>query len=89
MTQTHPPYLTDDEVNTICEPLRAGYAQRRHLASQGMVVKTKPNGRPLIARGEFERVMIGRQVEATPHGTQPNVLALMALVNKRKNGTHK
>ena len=54
-----------------------------------MVVKTKPNGRPLIARGEFERVMIGRQVEATPHGTQPNVLALMALVNKRKNGTHK
>lgn len=86
---THPPFLTDAEILTICEPLRAGHAQRKYFERQGMVVKTKPNGRPLIARGEFERVMIGRQADPTPHGTQPNVVALMALVNKRKNGAHK
>jgi Domain of unknown function (DUF4224) len=81
---THP-NLTDAEIAEICDPLKIGSAQCRFLERLGMVVKRKPNGKPLIARGEFERVMIGRQAETTVSGTQPNVVALMSLVNKRNN----
>jgi hypothetical protein len=84
MTQLSP-NLTDAEVLAICEPLKLGGAQCKFLERLGMIVKRKPNGRPLIARGEFERVMIGKQVDAKPSGTQPNVVALMSLVNKRNN----
>lgn len=85
---THPsPNLTDAEVSAICEPLKLGKAQCRYLARLGMVVKQKPNGKPLLARGEFERVMIGRQPDAQHKGTQPNVVALMEFVNQRKHGS--
>lgn len=83
---THPsPNLTDAEVLAVCEPLKLGKAQCRYLARLGMKVAQKPNGKPLIARGEFERVMIGKQIDAKPSGTQPNVVALMSLVNIRNN----
>ena len=82
------PNLTESEIAEICAPLVLGSAQCRYLQRLGMVVKRKPNGKPLIARGEFERVMIGRQTEATVSGTQPNVVALMSLVNQRKGVKH-
>lgn len=84
---TPPPNLTDAEISEICEPLKLGKAQCRFLERLGMVVKQKPNGKPLLARGEFERVMIGRQPDAQHKGTQPNVVALMNFVNQRKNGS--
>lgn len=81
------PYLSDTEVSAICEPLQLGKAQCRYLSRLGMKVAQKPNGKPLIARGEFERVMIGLQPDTQHKGTQPNLVALMEFMNHRKNGS--
>lgn len=81
-------YLTDTEVADICAPLKAAYAQCRYLERLGLVVKKKPNGRPLVARGEFERVMIGRQPEQAQNAAagQPNRVALLQLLQGGKRG---
>ena len=83
------PNLTDAEIADICSPLKLGGAQCKYLERLGMMVKRKPNGRPLVARGEFERVMIGRQPN-TPasSGTQPNAVALLRLVGNQKGARH-
>jgi hypothetical protein len=52
-----PPYLTDAEIAAICEPLVMPGAQYRHLVRLGLHAARKPNGRPLVARSEFERVL--------------------------------
>lgn len=52
-----PPYLTDDEIAAICMPLVNGAARYRYLTKLGMHAGRKPNGQPLVARSEFERVM--------------------------------
>jgi len=81
------PFLSDAEIEGICQPLKAPAAQCRYLARLGLVVKRKPNGKPLVARGEFERVLIGRQpeVQNAPAG-QPNREALLKLINGGKRG---
>ncbi len=83
---TQPPYLTDAELAEICEPLVAPSAQIRYLKSLGMIVHRKPNGKPLIARAEFERVLVGRSSKLPPvrPGSQPNREALLELLAKRK-----
>ncbi|WP_046111782.1 hypothetical protein [Aquincola tertiaricarbonis] len=83
------PYLTDDEIADICAPLVMPAAQRRYLAGLGLIVNKKPNGRPLVARGEFERVLIGRQPEAAAQnaaGGQPNRAGLLKLFTGGKRG---
>lgn len=79
------PYLTDEEIAEICAPLVNAAAQRRYLERLGLIVKRKPNGRPLVARGEFERVLIGRQPEHPQNSTtQPNRAALMKLIGGKR-----
>lgn len=82
----HPPFLTDDEIAGICEPLKMPAAQRRYLERLGMIVKAKPNGRPLVARAEFERVMVGAvsRTPSTAVSTQPNVAGLEAWAATRQ-----
>ena len=85
------PYLTDDELGQICAPLTNGAAQVRYLERLGMKVQRKPNGRPLVARGEFERVMVGgRAANDAPAQnagpSQPNRAALVQLFNKGGRG---
>lgn len=83
------PYLTDTEIAEICEPLVAPAAQRRYLARLGLVVMAKPNGKPLVARGEFERVLIGRAPEQQQHngpGRQINRAALLQVIKGGKRG---
>lgn len=86
-----PPYLTDAEIDEICAPLKIGAAKRKRLERMGMLVKQKPNGRPLVARAEFVRVMTGGQVEASaPANSEingPNVLGLNDYFKKRKHGS--
>lgn len=78
-------YLSDVEIADICAPLTMPSAQRRYLERLGMLVKSKPNGRPLLARGEFERVMIGRQPEANSNAaSQPNKAALLQVLTGGK-----
>lgn len=47
--KVHRLYLEIDEL-TICEPLKLGKAQCRYLTRLGLIVKNKPNGKPLVAR---------------------------------------
>lgn len=79
------PYLTTDEINDICDPLTQPAAQIRHLQRMGMQVLRKANGRPLVARAEYERVAVrhddGQQVSTAP-ANQPDIAALRAAVGK-------
>lgn len=81
------PFLTEPELAEICAPLTNGAAMVRYLERLGLKVARKPNGRPLVARGEFERVLIGRQPEV-PHNApaQPNRAALMKIIQGGKRG---
>lgn len=88
------PYLTDAEIDEICEPLTQPHAQIRYLRSIGVPVSRKPGGRPLVGRAAFDRVMAGASPEAanearTPEaGTQPDHAALQQHFTKqRKHGT--
>lgn len=83
------PYLTDVEINDICAPLRQAHAQCRYLTGLGMIVRKKPNGRPLVARNEFERALINRPVlvPANDGSGQPDREAYLRLIKKERNGT--
>jgi hypothetical protein len=48
--------LTQAEIDVICEPLRQPAAQIRYLQRLGVVVKRKPNGRPLVSRQHYVAV---------------------------------
>lgn len=66
------PNLTDAEVDAICEGLKQGGAKVRHLQSMGLIVKRKPNGRPLVNRKHYDEVM-GGVVAAEGNGlAEPN-----------------
>jgi hypothetical protein len=58
--------LTDAEIASICEPLKQSAAQCNFLVSLGLLVKTKPNGKPLVARSEFERVLGAGRFQGLP-----------------------
>lgn len=88
------PYLSDEEINEICDPLTQPHAQIRYLRGLGVAVSRKPNGRPLVGRAAFDRVMAGAAPEAANEansqeaGTQPDHTALQQLfTKKRKHGT--
>jgi hypothetical protein len=50
------PYLTDSEIDDICAGLKQSAAQVRYLRDVLKVaVQRKPNGRPLVARTDWER----------------------------------
>lgn len=79
------PFLTDDEIAQICAPLKVPGYQVKYLQRLGLIVNRKPNGKPLVARGEFERVLVGgpkSPPERLP--TQPNYAAFEALMASRK-----
>lgn len=80
------PFLSDDEIAGICDGVRLPGAQVRHLAKLGLLVNRKPNGRPLVARSEFERVLgAGRYGGAqNDASSSPNVIGLMQHLAKRK-----
>lgn len=83
---TQPPYLTDLEIADICDPLVMPAAQYRHLTSIGLHAARKPNGRPLVARSEFERVLGASRLSPGNHDAIGDVAALRARWGK-KNGT--
>lgn len=88
------PYLSDAEINEICDPLTQPHAQIRYLRSLGVPATRKPSGRPLVGRAAFDRVMAGAAPEAANEahapsaGAQPDHAALQQLFTKqRKHGT--
>lgn len=86
-----PPFLTDDEITVICAPLTQPAAQVRYLRhSLGLVVKQKPNGRPLVSRAHFDVVMGAKAVAANdaPAEDQPDESALVLHFNKKDTSGH-
>jgi hypothetical protein len=87
VVQAKPPFLTDAEIAEICAPLKMPAAQRRYLERLGLLVRAKPNGRPLVARGEFERVMIRQPAAPAQNPARgPNITALDEWAKGRKRG---
>jgi hypothetical protein len=83
-----PPFLTDAEIADLCAPLKNGAAQVRYLCRLGLIVNRKPNGRPLVARGEFERVLVGRAAEPAQNASaQPNRAGLLQMIHGGRRGT--
>ncbi len=88
------PYLSDAEIDEICEPLTQPHAQIRYLRTLGVPVSRKPGGRPLVGRAAFDRVMAGsppvaaNDAQPSADAPQPDLAALQQLFNKqRKHGT--
>ncbi len=59
------PDLSDEEVDQICAGYTQHLAKVRFLQRLGLRVYRRPNGRPLVARAEWERVF-GRVAGAAP-----------------------
>jgi hypothetical protein len=80
------PFLSDEEIAGICEGVTLPGWQCKHLARLGLLVNRKPNGRPLVARSEFERVLgAGRFGQAQNDATTaPNVRGMQEYLAKRK-----
>ena len=81
-----PPFLTDAEVNAICDGLTQPAAMARYLARLGLTVHTKPNGRPLISRTQFETVMAGRPSNTPTTRPAADAGAVIALFRARRAG---
>jgi hypothetical protein len=84
------PHLTDAEVAEITEPLTQGAARRKFFERLGCkVVKTKPNGQPLVSRDDYARAISAQPPEKRPRGgpkpqDEPDWAALRAAGGKRR-----
>lgn len=53
--------LTDYEIDNICAGLTQNAAKVKFLKRMGLVVRQKPNGRPLVCRSHYEMTTSGRR----------------------------
>lgn len=51
--------LSDHEIDQICDGLTQNAARIRYLRRMGLVVRQKPNGRPLVNRAHYDAAMNG------------------------------
>jgi len=84
---TRQPWLSDPEIDDLCDGLQTNAARRRHLESMGLHVKAKPNGRPLVMRQHAELVLSGlaqvrEQGPAKATGNRPDRAALVLAFKK-------
>lgn len=68
------PDLTDEEVDSICAGLKQHEAKARYMRRMGVTVRKRPNGRPLVMRAEFERIMTGATSAPANSGPKWKVL---------------
>jgi hypothetical protein len=88
LTAAPPINLSQAEIDEICEPLVSAHAQVKYLERLGLLVARKPNGRPLVARSEYERVRGAGRFAVTQQngGAQPDRAALMKVIQGGKRG---
>lgn len=60
------PYLSDEEVADITNPLTQGAARCRYFRKLGVKVDPRPNGQPLVGRAEFEAARLSKERSAVP-----------------------
>lgn len=53
--------LTDEEIDAICAGLSQNAAKVNFLRRMGLVVRQKPNGRPLVNRTHYDAVTSGKK----------------------------
>ena len=53
------PWLSDPEIDDLCQGVGTNAAKVRHLQRMGLHVNRKPNGRPLVMRAHAEAVLAG------------------------------
>jgi hypothetical protein len=81
------PWLSDEELAELCEPLEQPAAQIRYLSKVlKLHVERKPNGRALVMRTELERVVgasrLGMAAQNSAAG--PNVVGLQDWAKRRR-----
>lgn len=67
--------LTDAEIDRACQGLVQNAAKVRHLRRMGLVVRTKPNGQPLVNRNHYDAVTGSEKVTDSKKATtmgEPN-----------------
>lgn len=70
------PWLSPDEIDDLCDPLKQHAAQIRYMRKLGITVGRKPGGAPLVIRAHFEEKMNPAGKQRTPAKTGPNSAAL-------------
>lgn len=65
------PFLSDPELQALCDGLEQPAAQLRYLRGLGLHVERKPNGRPLLMRSELERVLGAGRMMPANDASQP------------------
>lgn len=76
------PWLSDEEVTSLCDPLTQRSAQRRWLTARyGKAIEAKPNGRPLVPRYLFNQPS---SLTAVKSATEPDREAFMKAIGRRK-----
>lgn len=70
------PWLSQTEIDDLCDPLKQHAAQIRFIRGLGITVREKPNGSALVMRTHFDEVMnpVGKARKQSK--TQPNRAAL-------------
>lgn len=78
-------WLTNQEIDDLCAPLKQHHAQVSYLKRLGLTVARKPNGAPLVMRSNLEMVLgsvaAAKQVKQTTR--EPNKQALMLAFGRR------
>jgi len=57
--------VPDSDIDNICQGYTQNAAKIRHLRRMGLVVRTKPNGRPLVNQKHYDAVTSARQDQST------------------------
>lgn len=76
------PWLTQSEIDDLCEPLTQHAAQLRFIRGLGLTVRTKPNGAPLLMRTHFDEAMTPAAKKSKPTKCQPNSAGLRLAYTK-------
>lgn len=86
------PWLTDAEVDDLCDPLVQPAAQIRYLRAEGLTVGVKPNGRARVMRSNVEEVFgglpaaKGKRSSSAPRtrpACQPDAAGLVLVYNRK------
>lgn len=85
---TGTPWLADNEVDALCDPLRQNAAKVKYLKGLGLAVREKPNGRPLVLRSNVEDVLGGlpgkrQKVKPVRQPVQPDAAGLVLAFNRK------
>lgn len=75
------PWLSQDEIDDLCDPLTQHAAQIRFIKRLGIKVDRKPGGAPFVMRSHFEESMnpTGKKKPPKP---QPNSAGLRLAYSK-------